>query len=139
MGTSDVGIDPVHSTPFAADGYLYGVDRQGQLCALRMKDGERAWSNYDLMPERRRVHSGTVFIVKHQDRFFLMNDSGELVLAKLTPAGYEELGRQKILEATGDAFGRAVVWSHPAFADRCLFARNDKELVCVSLRAPDAP
>jgi hypothetical protein len=26
-----------------------------------------------------------------------------------------------------------VVWSHPAFADRCVFARNDAELVCVSL------
>jgi hypothetical protein len=31
--------------------------------------------------------------------------------------------------------GRPVVWSHPAFADKCLFARNDKELVCVSLAA----
>jgi hypothetical protein len=30
-----------------------------------------------------------------------------------------------------------VVWSHPAFARRCLFARNDKELVCVDLRAPE--
>jgi hypothetical protein len=28
-----------------------------------------------------------------------------------------------------------VVWSHPAFAGRCVFARNDKELVCVSLAA----
>jgi hypothetical protein len=28
---------------------------------------------------------------------------------------------------------RNVVWSHPAFADRMMFARNDKEIVCVSL------
>jgi len=28
-----------------------------------------------------------------------------------------------------------VWWSHPAFANRCVFARNDKELVCVSLAA----
>jgi hypothetical protein len=32
---------------------------------------------------------------------------------------------------------RMVLWSHPAFADRCMFARNDRELVCVSL-AEDA-
>jgi hypothetical protein len=25
-----------------------------------------------------------------------------------------------------------VVWSHPAFADGCIFVRNDCELVCVS-------
>ena len=29
--------------------------------------------------------------------------------------------------------GRKVVWMHPAFADRCVFAKNDQELVCVSL------
>jgi hypothetical protein len=28
-----------------------------------------------------------------------------------------------------------VVWSHPAFAHRSMYARNDKEIVCVSLAA----
>jgi hypothetical protein len=31
--------------------------------------------------------------------------------------------------------GRMVVWSHPAFANRCVYARNDQEIVCVSLAA----
>jgi hypothetical protein len=42
-----------------------------------------------------------------------------------------------VLEPTGQSFGRPVVWSHPAFARRCLFARNEKELVCVDLRASE--
>jgi len=25
------------------------------------------------------------------------------------------------------------VWSHPAFANQCVFMRNDEEIVCVSL------
>ena len=29
--------------------------------------------------------------------------------------------------------GRPIVWSHPAFANRRVYARNDKEIVCVSL------
>ena len=41
-----------------------------------------------------------------------------------------------VLEPTNNTFGRPVVWSHPAFAQRCLFARNDRELVCVDLAAP---
>ena len=53
--------------------------------------------------------------------------------ARLSPAGYEEMDRAKILDTTSFARGRDVVWSHPAFADRCLFARNDREIVCVSL------
>ena len=29
--------------------------------------------------------------------------------------------------------GRRVIWSHPAFANRCVYARNDKEIICVSM------
>ena len=55
------------------------------------------------------------------------------VLARLKPAAYEELGRAHLVAPTNECFGREVVWSHPAFAGRCIFVRNDRELVCVSL------
>ena len=54
-------------------------------------------------------------------------------IAKLSPKGYEEIDRAKLLDPTNEAFKRPVVWSHPAFADKCVFARNDKEIVCYSL------
>jgi hypothetical protein len=41
----------------------------------------------------------------------------------------------KMLEPTSEAMGRTVVWSYPAFAQKCVFARNDKELICVDLAA----
>ena len=62
-----------------------------------------------------------------------------MILAKLRPEGYEEISRAHILDPTNGMAGgfgrdrRMVLWSHPAFADRCMFARNDNELVCVSL------
>jgi hypothetical protein len=59
-----------------------------------------------------------------------------LIIAKLTPAAYEELSRVHILDPTNHEPGREVVWSHPAFAYRNLYARNDTEIVCVSLAAP---
>jgi hypothetical protein len=89
------------------------------------------------MPDARRAHSGTIFLVKHEDRFLLMTDSGELVIARLTPEGHQWLSRTPLLETTSSGMGRSVVWSHPAFADRCLFARNDKEILCVSLSSED--
>jgi hypothetical protein len=42
------------------------------------------------------------------------------------------------MPSTGSG-GRLVVWSHPAFANRCLYARNNHEIVCVSLAAPIRP
>ena len=69
----------------------------------------------------------------HGDRFFLFDDQGDLIIARLTPKGYEELDRAHVIEPTLHSRGRDVVWCHPAFALSCLFVRNDEELVCVSL------
>ena len=47
--------------------------------------------------------------------------------------GTRKKGVSSLLEPTGEAFGRKVVWAAPAFANRCLFVRNDKEIICVDL------
>jgi hypothetical protein len=44
------------------------------------------------------------------------------------------MDRSKILEPTGAARGRKIVWSHPAFSNGQMFARNDKEIICVDLK-----
>ena len=31
------------------------------------------------------------------------------------------------------ASGRKGIWSHPAYANRCIFVRNNRELICVPL------
>ena len=124
-----------NSTPFLDDGMIYGCDVEtGSLIGAAISDGERKWDSAKPTHNGpRRVRHATAFIVKHQDRFFLFNEKGDLILAKLSPEGYTEQGRFHVLEPTNEAFGRPVVWSHPAFAHKCLFARNDKELVCVDL------
>jgi hypothetical protein len=52
----------------------------------------------------------------------------------LSPKGYEEIDRAHLIEPTGNA-GRPVVWSHPAYANKSVYVRNDKEIVCYSLAA----
>lgn len=123
-----------NSTPFLDDGVIYGNGcQQGELAAVDLESGARLWETYDATTGDRPASHATVFLVKHEDRFFLYNEKGELILANLSRDGYEELGRFQVLEPTNEAFGRPVVWSHPAFANRCVYARNDKELVCVSI------
>jgi hypothetical protein len=100
-----------------------------------MKDGKRFWETKKPVNNPTPAYHATAFLVKHQDRFFLFNEAGELILAKLSPQKYEELDRFQVLEPTNNTFGRKVVWSHPAFAEKCVFARNDAELVCVKLAA----
>jgi len=132
---SEKDTDALHtimSTPFLEAGYIYGVCSYGQLRCLKADTGERVWETFAATTGK-AVRWGNAFLVKNGDRFFLFNEAGDLIIAKLTPAGYEELSRAHILEPTNTDPGRSVVWSHPAFANRCVYARNDKELVCVSL------
>jgi outer membrane protein assembly factor BamB len=125
-----------NSTPFLENGMIYGCDvNSGALMGVRLDNAERVWQTFDptLGPGARRGRYGTAFLVKQQDRFFLFSETGDLILANLSPDGYEELDRAHILEPTNHTFGRPVVWSHPAFAEKSMFVRNDKELVRVNL------
>jgi outer membrane protein assembly factor BamB len=125
------------STPFLEAGMIYGCDiKTSALMGVRMEDGQRLWQTLEpTLGGTRRDRYGTAFLVKHEDRFFLFNETGDLILARLSPQGYQETDRFHVLEPTNHTFGRPVVWSHPAFADKCVFARNDQELVCVNLAA----
>jgi outer membrane protein assembly factor BamB len=134
-GTKANALYPVNMTPFIENDTIYGVSQNGQLMAVDLKTAERKWETTQPVTgkDSRETRTGTAFLVKNGDRFFLFNEKGELVIAKLSPEKYEEIGRAQILAPTGKAFGRDVVWSHPAFANKCVFARNDKEIVCFSL------
>ena len=100
-----------------------------------LPEGERLWSTPDPV-SKRKLGSATAFIVRQGDRYWLFNEKGELVLARLTAEGYQELDRAKVIEPTNLAFGRDVVWSQPAFANRHVYIRNDNELICVDVAAP---
>jgi outer membrane protein assembly factor BamB len=133
-GTPKTAFYSANTTP-VVDGVLYGVDcDSGELMAVDAQDGRRLWTSSAPTTGRRRAGHGTAFLVRNGDKWYLMSETGDLVIAKLSPQKYEELDRAHLLEPTGESFGRAVVWSHPAFANRCVFARNDKEVVCVSLK-----
>lgn len=141
MTPKSIGIYPVNMTPFIENGIIYGADQPGMLRAVELDTGKRLWFTFkpvigkEAEEEFKGAGSGTTFIVKNGDRFFLFSETGDLIIAKLTPKGYEEISRAKLLEPTGAAFGRKVVWSHPAYANKCGFFRNDKEIICVSLAA----
>lgn len=133
---SEIRTDKLHAimcTPVIDNGYIYGVCSYGQLRCLRVADGERVWETFKATSGSRPVRWSNAFLIPHGSRYFLFNEHGELIIARLTPAGYEELDRAKLIEPTSVTAGRDYVWSHPAFANRCIFVRNDREIVCYSL------
>ncbi|MDY3558813.1 PQQ-like beta-propeller repeat protein [Gemmata sp. JC673] len=133
------GLYPVNMTPLIEDGTIYGVDQPGMLRAVELTTGKKLWFTHKPVIGKEEEEgfkgsgSGTAFVVKNGDRHFLFSETGDLIIARLTPKGYEELSRTHLLDPTGAAFGRKVLWTHPAFANKSVYIRNDKELACFSL------
>jgi outer membrane protein assembly factor BamB len=128
------GLHSLMSSPVLKGGYIYGICVNGELRCLKADTGQRLWESGEIANGKKVVCS-TAFLVVHGDRVILFNEQGDLILAELTPSGYKEIDRAHILDPVQVSHGRNVVWCHPAFARRCVFARNDKEIVCVTLAA----
>ena len=141
---SERRTDKLHAllcTPFPENGHIYGVCSYGQLRCLNAETGERLWET--LKPTGATGERGgqydrwcNAFIVKGVNHFFFSTEKGDLIIADVVPKEYHEFSRAHILDPTSRVMNREVVWSHPAFANRSIYARNDKEIVCVSLAAP---
>ncbi len=141
-------LSSIMSTPVVAGDHIYGVCSYGQLRCIEANTGKRVWESMQATRGARtpakiaaepepddKERWSLAFIVPHGDRYFLFNEQGDLIIAKLSPKGYEEIDRAHVIDPTNTMAGRGrlVVWMHPAFADKCVFVRNDKELICVSL------
>jgi outer membrane protein assembly factor BamB len=138
---SEVDTDTIHSTistPVIQGDYIYGIDSHGELRCLELKTGRRVWESLELTKERTRW--ATAFFVRQGDRYFINNDRGELVIARLTPRGFQEISRTRLIAPTHPTARRreldAVHWSHPAYANRHIVVRNDQEIARFSLQAP---
>lgn len=145
LGNPRNAIYTLNNTPAFTDDAIYGIDLEtSALTAVDPADGTRIWETRKpvidavvLAENRQRVRHGTAFLIRHQDTdtFYIFSENGDLILAELTLSGYKELGRQNVLEPTSATMNRKVVWSHPAFANRTMFARNDEKLIAVDLNA----
>ncbi len=135
LGPDEIHTQSLHcviGTPILDGDFLYGVDSYGQLRCLDANTGERIWEDFTAVPKARW---GTIHMVRHGDGVLMFNERGELLIARLTPEGFQEISRTKLIEPTTAQLDQrgGVCWSHPALANRHIFARNDQELVCASL------
>ena len=108
-------------TSIVVGDHLYGFDNVGaagpvtHLVCLEAKTGREVW---------RKSRFGKGNIVYADGKLWITTFEGELVLARATPAGYEELGRAELLGRTRQtltiAGGRGYI-------------RDDREVLCIGL------
>lgn len=129
-------IQTLMATPLLRDGYVYGLDTRGQLRCLVAATGDRVWetmavTTYDQPP----VSWATAFITPLGDtgtRVLFANEHGDIVLADVSPKEFKEVGKTHLLDPTNTDASRPALWCHPAYANKCIYWKNDKEIVCYS-------
>jgi len=134
--TSEMGLQAFMSSPFIEGNYVYGNGGLGWLVCVDIRDGKIMWRTRAATEDARQA---LAFLVRNGNRFFINNDRGELIIAKLSPRGYEEVSRAELIEPTNRSTMNirrergAVNWTHPAYANGHIIQRNDKEIVRASL------
>jgi CubicO group peptidase (beta-lactamase class C family)/outer membrane protein assembly factor BamB len=121
------------SMPLVQGDYVYSAKSSGHLVCLHARTGKQVWET-DKVTDLK--NGASIHLTPNGDSVLLHTDKGELIRAQLTPAGYREISRTALLEPTYPFGGRKVAWPPPAYANRRVFARNDKEIICASLAAP---
>jgi outer membrane protein assembly factor BamB len=110
------------STPLVKGKHVYALDKDRGLKCIEMRSGKVLWEKEHVTPRERNPQASLAWV--GGDRALVLNTPGELALVELTPKGLKKLGKAPVIGKT---------WAHPAFADGCVFARSDTEIVCVPL------
>jgi outer membrane protein assembly factor BamB len=110
-------------TSILSDGHLYGFDNVGaagpvtHLTCVNAETGKRVW-------QKTRFGKGNM--IAADGKLLIATMTGELVMVKLTPTAFEEIGRGKLIGPTRQA---------PALSNGRVYLRDDEEIICVDLRA----
>ena len=120
------------STALLQGDYVYSAKPNGELVCLEAGTGKPVWGTTNVTELK---IGASIHLTPNGDAVFLFTDEGNLIRAELTPQGYREISRVHLLEPTSILFTRKFAWVPPVYANRHIFARNDKELICASLAA----
>ena len=114
------------STPVYKAGHLYGMFQfkeygSGAMKCVELATGKVKWSQPGFGP-------GNVILLG--DQILALSDAGELVVAEVTPAGYQEVSRAKVIGGK--------CWSTPVVSNGRIYVRSTTEAACLDVSAKSA-
>src|SRR5437773_1962676 len=118
------------SSPMLQGDYVYSAKSSGELVCLEAGTGKQVWGTTNVTELK---FGASIHLTPNGDATFLFTDEGNLIIARLAPDGYHEISRVHLLKPTSDLMKRKLAWVPPVYVNRCIFARNDEELICASL------
>lgn len=121
------------STAWIAGGHVYSARSKGEFVCLSAATGQEVWKTDKVTANKQGAAAHIVGASSLSGEALLYNDQGELILARLSPGGYEESSRAKVLDPDQPFGGNRVNWSAPALSNGRVYVRNQHEMVCVKV------
>lgn len=118
------------STALFRGDHLFSARSSGEFVCIDASTGEEVWETDRVTDQG---SGASIHLTPNGDSVLLYTNKGELIRSQLTTEGYTEISRVAVIEPTMPFSGRKVTWSPPAYANRHIFVRNGKELICASL------
>jgi len=123
------GLASEQQTPVFYGGYLYGIlpkDAAGlrnQFVCCKGNDCSKI-----LMSSGKTDRFGMGPYILADGKFFILNDDGEMTIAKASPAGFTVLDKARIIDGQDS-------WGPIAITSGYLLMRDSKTMVCVDIKA----
>ncbi len=125
------------STALFRDDCVFSAGMRGELTCLDAATGRELWKTAGLTESK--TGASLHLTLAGDGAVYLFTDEGVLIRARLSSSGYVELARAKVIEPTSPFGGKTMAWTPPAFANGHAYFRNDREVVCLDLRAAKKP
>jgi outer membrane protein assembly factor BamB len=124
------GLASEQQTPIYYSGYLFGIlpkdagELREQFACYKASDIKKA-----VMSSGKTDRYGLGPYILADNKFFILNDDGEMTIAKYSTSVFKVLDKAKIIDGQDS-------WGPIALTGGYLLMRDSKTLVCLDVRAP---
>ena len=123
------GLASEQQTPIHYNGFIFGIlpkdagEMRGQFACYKDNDTRKV-----VMNSGKEVRFGLGPYILADNKFFILNDDGEMTIAKYSTSKFTLLDKAKIIEGQDS-------WGPIAITGGYLLMRDSKTLVCLDIRA----
>ncbi len=123
------GLASEQQTPVFSKGYIYAIlpkdagDMRNQFVCCKAGDCRKY-----TMSSGKTLRFGLGPYLMADGKFFILNDDGELTIAKATPTDFKVLDKARIIDGQDS-------WGPLAITGGYLLMRDSKQMVCIDIKA----
>jgi outer membrane protein assembly factor BamB len=109
------------------DGFIYGYAEMDGFVCQNTENGKIRWN-----AEKKIAKGALTYADGHL--YYIEEKSGDVLLLKVSPEGWEEKGRFKLSPQTEKRNPKGRIWVHPVIANGKMYLRDQELIMCYDIK-----